>query len=275
MFSCRPRSRCVLALALVRPCSAWVAISRTAGRRSSTLTMQEAPPLTLHCKAGPDQTSYGDCPFAHAVRLCLETKSLSYNLEPHGPDNKPAWLLEGYGGKMPALEIGSGADRRVVTESRTIAEEIDRLCPSPSLSPEGLEAGDAAAADVFPAMAGYVKNTDAARVDELKKPLLLALCKLDAHLASSGSFVAGEQMSMADCFLVPKLYHMQIVAAHFHGFEVPPQFEALQAYMSRTLESVMFRRTAPVPPMVKWGWANARGNAAEIERAAAEALAAD
>ena len=60
-------------------------------RRSGTLAMKQ---LTLHCKAGPDGTSYGACPFAHAIRLCLESKSLSYKLEPHGPDNKPVWLLD-------------------------------------------------------------------------------------------------------------------------------------------------------------------------------------
>ena len=163
--------------------------------------------------------------------------------------------------------------QQVVTESRTIGEAIDAMCPEPSLSPAGLEDADAAAAGLFPAMAGYVKNVEPEKDDELKKALLLALCKLDAHLAQSGTYLAGEQVSLADCFLAPKLYHMSIVAQYYKGFSVPPQFEALNAYMARTLQSEALVKTSPVPPMVRWGWANARQDFAEVQKAAEEALA--
>ena len=178
---------------------------------------------------------------------------------------------------VPALEIASPGGREVVTESRAIGDVIDgRLCPAPSLAPAGLAAAEAAAADLFPAFAAFCKNADATKDDELRKPLLLALCKLDAHLAAGGGdFLAGDQLSLADCFLVPKLLHLRVAGSHFKGFEVPPQFETLQAYSRCMLEeSELLRRTAPVPAMVRWGWANARGDPAEIERAAAEALVA-
>jgi len=265
--------RCVLALALARPTASF-GIRAATLRRASALTMQEGAAITVHCKSGPDGVSFGDCPFAHAVLLCLEAKSLSYSVEPHGPNNKPEWLKAEYEGKMPALEI-TGADgtrQQVVTESRTIGEAIDAIC-EPSLSPAGLEAADAAAAGFFPAMAGYVKNVEPEKDDELKKALLLALCKLDAHLAQSGTYLAGEKLSLADCFLAPKLYHMAIVAQYYKGFSVPPQFEALSAYMARTLQSEALVKTSPVPPMVRWGWANARKDFAEVQKAAEEALA--
>ena len=258
-----------LALTSRRPAAA---VAR-AGRRALP-SMAAQPPLALHCKAGPDGASYGDCPFAHGVRLCLEAKSLAYQLEPHGPNNKPTWLVEEHGGKMPALEIGAGAERQVVTESRAIADEIDRQLPGPSLAPAGLAEAEAAAADFFPALAGFVKNRDAGLANDKKKALLLALCKLDAHLAGSGEYAAGDAFSIADAFLAPKLYHMRVAAAHYQGFEPPEQFEALKAYSDRMLGSELLLRTAPVAPMVVWGWANARGDEAEIERASAAALAA-
>ena len=62
--------------------------------------------LTLHVKAGPDGRAFGDCPFAHALRMAIEHKGLEYTLAPHAPDAKPDWLVDGYGGKMPCLVDG-------------------------------------------------------------------------------------------------------------------------------------------------------------------------
>lgn len=241
--------------------------------RALTMSAGSKPKLVLHCKAGPDGQSYGDCPFAHAVRLALEVKDLEYSLAPHGPNNKPDWLVANHGGSMPALEIIGDNDSQtdVLTESREIVSEIcKRFRPHGSLSPPGLAAAEEAAAPLFGAFARYTKNTEVEADSELKKALLLSLCKLDAHLASPGEWAAGSEMSAADCFLLPKLYHVRTAGAHFKDFEIPANFEALQEYMRNGFESQMLYRTAPPPPMVRWGWANARGDAAQVELAASE-----
>lgn len=96
--------------------------------------------IELLCKAGPDGASLGDCPFCHYVQMVLRykvrprlgrwctcmhvciryarhttrpdslaqqhyyiTQGLKYRLVPLTPEDKPEWLLEGYGGKMPCL----------------------------------------------------------------------------------------------------------------------------------------------------------------------------
>ena len=222
--------------------------------------------VSLYIKAGPDGESIGDCPFAHGVRILLEAKGIPCDIVPRGPDNKPDWLLDSNGGKMPALRV----DGEVVQESRSIADWVEARVPSPSLAPPELAAAEEAASALFPAFAKYVKNVDDDAADvELKKGLTLALCNLDAYLSKSGKYLAGSELSIADCFLLPKLYHMREVAGHFKGYEVPEQFEALEQYMYAG--SDLMYAVAPTPAMVRWGWSVARGEPASVVAAMAEA----
>ena len=221
-------------------------------------------------KAGPDGKAFGDCPFAHATRMALEHKGVAYELMPHGPDNKPDWLLADYGGAMPCLEDG----KKIVTESSVIADYIDESFPEPSLSPSGLEAAEAARSPVFGSFARYCKNKEAEADGELKKALLLTLCNLDAHLEKAASpFAAGTEFSRCDCFLLPALYHIRVAGACYKDFEIPSQFTALNAYIDAMFESDLLYRTAPPPAMVKWGWANARGDAEAAEKVIEELAA--
>ena len=72
----------------------------------------------------------------------------------------------------------------------------------------------------------------------------------------------------ADCFLLPALLHVRVAGARFKGFEIPPQFDALQTYIAAC--EPLVAKSAPPDPMVVWGWANARGDAAAAAVAAAE-----
>jgi len=230
--------------------------------------------LTLHVKAGPDGRTAGDCPFAHALQLMLTTKGVPFELAPHAPDAKPEWLVTDHEGKMPCLV--READGVVVTESRTIASWIDDNYPAPSMMGDDfaeLDAAEAAAKPVFGAFARYCKSTSESQdeEDELKKNLLLSLCTLDAQLAKEASpYATGGRMSVCDCFLLPALYHVTHAGAAFKDFVVPPQFDSLHAYLEHGFATEAFLSTAPPPALVRWGWANARG---DLTAAAKEAEA--
>jgi len=226
--------------------------------------------LTLHVKAGPDGRAIGDCPFAHAIRFAAAAKGLEMDVVPHSPTSKPSWLVEQYEGKMPCLVDDN---QKVVTESRVITNHLEEIYPMPSLTDSpNLEAAEEAATPVFMAFARYCKNTDADNDDELKKALLLALCTLDAALSKTrpGPYSCGAVPSMADCFLLPALFHVSIAGKAFKEFEVPPQFESLHQYMDYAFATPLFAGCAPAPAMVRWGWANARGDEAAAAAAAAE-----
>ena len=49
-----------------------------------------------------------------------------------------------------------------------------------------------------------------------------------------------------------------------------PQFDSLRQYMDGTFATPLFSSCAPEPAMVRWGWANARGDADAAAAAAAE-----
>ena len=227
--------------------------------------------LQLHVKAGPDGRSVGDCPFAHAIQIVCAVKKLEVQVLPHSPTNKPQWLVEEHGGKMPCL-VDNG---QVVTESRVIADYLEQRFPQPPLAGlPGQAAAEQVAGPVFGAFARYCKSTDDTTPPEeqreLKKALLLALCNLDAHLMSNPApFVAGSTPSVVDAFLLPALYHIQVAGTAYKDFEIPVQFDALNTYMQKNLNAKSVKACTPPEAMVRWGWANARSD--EAAAAAAEA----
>ena len=229
--------------------------------------------LELHIKAGPNGRVAGDCPFAHAIRIAAAAKSIDLNILPHGPTNKPEWLVSKYDGKMPCLVSDDG--KEVVTESKVIAQWLEDNYPTPPLTGSPLQqAAEEVAGPVFGAFARYCKSTEddeSPDGKERKKALLLALCNLDTYLQNNAApFAAGPTITTVDCFLLPALYHIQVAGLEFKGFEIPYQFDALNLYMERHLNSKMVQACTPPEAMVLWGWANARGDTAaayDAERA--------
>ena len=222
------------------------------------LLLSSVESLVLHVKAGPDAVSIGDCPFAHALRIVLNTKGLPVDVQPHGPNNKPTWLVNDYGGKMPALEDNG----MVFTESRLIADYLESTYPEPSMTNSpALEAAEEAAQPIFGCFARFAKCTSGEEEQTArKKALLLALCQLDAVLKEQARpFAAGTQISLADAFLLPALYHIKHAGEQLLDFEVPVAFESLCAYMDAGFACDVMRETAPDPAAVRWGWAQARG----------------
>jgi glutathione S-transferase len=216
--------------------------------------------MTLYCKAGPDGKSVGDCPFAHFVRLVLEEKGLDYDLRPAVQETKPTWLIEHYDGKMPALRHR----QECYVESDVIAAYLDFFFPDPPLAvpPEKEEAVATAVEGFFPAVARYLKHAlDGDDADqELKQNLCIVLERLDKHLSSSGPFLAGEKMTLADCSLAPKLYHLQTGLAAFKdgAVDVPKDYPRVQAYCDTVFARPSFQKTVYPAETVAWGWGNAR-----------------
>ena len=123
----------------------------------SAVFYQGSNALQLHVKAGPDGKTVGDCPFAHAIQICCAVKKLNVEVIPHSPSEKPAWLIEEHGGKMPCLvadPIIDGEVREVVTESRAIAQWLEAKYPEPPMdSLPGTAAAEEVVAPVFGAFA--------------------------------------------------------------------------------------------------------------------------
>lgn len=217
--------------------------------------------IELLCKAGPEGAALGDCPFCHYVQLVLRYKGLRYRLVPLAPEDKPEWLVEGYGGKMPCLVH----DEEAYTDSATITQYLEYFFPGEvpltleEEDPELEEEVKAATSGVFGAFARYIKNLDKAQDPPLQAALFAELGKVDALLQKTGGpFLAGERITLDDMALAPKLYHVKVGVAQFKNVIIPPGLNALAAYMRHVFDMEIFQESTYPPDIITWGWGNAR-----------------
>ena len=223
--------------------------------------------MTLYLKAAEDGTSVGDCPFAHYVRMVLEEKGLEYEVRPCTAESKPQWLVELFDGKMPALRHR----KECYTESEVIAQYLDFFF-SETVSLSSPKKGDIKATNeivggLFPAIAKYLKHTpDGDEADgELKSALYDALEQIETHLKSDtrkGPFLVGDgnNITLVDCNVTPKLYHMKVGIASFKdgAIDVESNFPAIHTYMETMFNRDSFKKTSYPEEEIVWGWKNAR-----------------
>jgi glutathione S-transferase len=199
--------------------------------------------------------------------MVLEEKALEYELKPATQETKPQWLVEHYQGKMPALRHR----KECYVESSVIADYLDFFFPNPPLkltSSKEVEEAERATAGLFPALAKYLKHTPDGDDDDaaLRRSLEEALSELESHLskdARSGPYLVGngEQLSLMDCSLTPKLYVAQCGLEVFkkNAVDISAQFPAVQAYMNTMFARDSFAKTVYPKETLVWGWSNARG----------------
>lgn len=231
--------------------------------------------MTLYLKAGPDGVSIGDCPFAHYIRMVLLEKKLEHDVRPSTQDTKPSWLIDHYEGKMPALRHR----KECYTESDVIAQYLEFFFSEephyPSLTVKGdseeekdqYQVASEIASKLFPAVAKYLKHTPDGDDDdqELLQNLQNVLQEMENHLSnqktdSTPFFGNGENITLLDCSLAPKLYHMTVGMKHFKKNEdtVLGQYPSLKKYIDMMFDRDSFKEALYGEEVVVWGWSNAR-----------------
>jgi len=140
--------------------------------------------MTLYLKPAEDGKSVGDCPFAHFVRMVLAEKGLEYELVPSTQEAKPQWLIEDYGGKMPALRHR----KECYVDSEVIAQYLDFFFKEPELSGSSVDTTKATEVvdGFFPAMAKFVKHNPNGDDEDKEKQVALEekLLNLETQLSS-------------------------------------------------------------------------------------------
>jgi len=222
--------------------------------------------MTLYIKAGPDGTSPGDCPFAHYVRMVLSEKSLEYELRPSTPETKPNWLIESYGGSMPALRHR----KECYVESDVICQYLDFFFEEPALTVKKKEMNVAkdCTDGFFGCVARYLKHTNNSDKEDLtlKSNLEDKLGELNEHLSRderSGPYFTsdGETFTLVDCSLAPQLHHLKVGLKAFkdNAVDLETSFPAVWGYMTKVFERSSFQEAIYEEDVVIWGWKNARG----------------
>eukprot|EP01041_Mallomonas_annulata_P006529 gene6529-13216_t len=224
--------------------------------------------VDLYCKSNRDGTQIGDCPFTQFVQMVLLKKGINYNLKPTTSSNKPAWLNDKHSGKMPCL-VHNGVS---MTDSLAIAEYLEKAFPHSSLTRQGAYSYQEVlekTAGFFPALSAAIKNTDASKDAELLSAIDSQLDLLDEIIRSTpGQYICGLEVTLADLYLLPQLFHAMVTLEHFKGVEIyhiegDATRPALENYLSRMLDSEQFnnKRVYYSVDEVVYGWKIARGEA--------------
>ncbi|POI21246.1 hypothetical protein CIB84_015008 [Bambusicola thoracicus] len=68
----------------------------------------------------------------------------------------------------------------------------------------------------------------------------------EPHLRTSQRrFLDGDQLTLADCNLLPKLNIVQIVCQHYRRFGIPKDLQAVWRYLNNAAETKEFKYTCP------------------------------
>uniref|UniRef100_A0A8B9Q9I1 Chloride intracellular channel protein n=1 Tax=Apteryx owenii TaxID=8824 RepID=A0A8B9Q9I1_APTOW len=131
----------------------------------------------------------------------------------------------------------------------------------PRLAARNPEA-NTAGLDVFAKFSAYVKNGNPTLDAGLQQGLLRALRALDTFLLtplpqeldegsaeepppSQRRFLDGDELTLPDCNLLPKLHVLQVVCQRFRGFGIPEELAGLQRYLRNAAAREEFASTCP------------------------------
>uniref|UniRef100_A0A8B9FKK7 Chloride intracellular channel protein 3 n=1 Tax=Amazona collaria TaxID=241587 RepID=A0A8B9FKK7_9PSIT len=220
-----------------------------------------APTLSFCPQASEDGESVGHCPFCQRLFMVLLLKGVPFTLTT--VDVKRALdVLKDFapGAQLPVL-LYNGEPK---TDTVTIEDFLeDKLGPPmfPSLVPQHRESS-LAGNDIFHKFSTYIKNPARRRSARSPRNLLRALLNLDEFLsaplehelahephlrASRRRFLDGDQLTLADCNLLPKLNIVQVSAgtSHYRRFGIPKDLRGVWRYLNSARETKEFRYSCP------------------------------
>ncbi|XP_015273940.1 PREDICTED: chloride intracellular channel protein 4, partial [Gekko japonicus] len=139
----------------------------------------------------------------------------------------------------------------VKTDVNKIEEFLEEvLCPPKysKLSPKHPES-NTAGMDIFAKFSAFIKNPRAEANEALERGLLKTLQKLDDYLnaplpdeidensmedvlVSNRKFLDGDEMTLADCNLLPKLHIVKVVAKKYRNFDIPKSMTGIWRYLT-------------------------------------------
>ncbi|XP_007089020.1 chloride intracellular channel protein 2 isoform X2 [Prionailurus viverrinus] len=177
------------------------------------------PEIELFVKAGSDGESIGNCPFCQRLFMILWLKGVKFN---------------------------------VTTVDMT---------RYPHLSPKNKESFDVGC-NLFAKFSAYIKNTQKEANKNFEKSLLREFKRLDDYLntplldeidpdsaeeltVSRRLFLDGDQLTLADCSLLPKLNIIKVAAKKYRDFDIPAEFSGVWRYLHNAYAREEFIHTCP------------------------------
>ncbi|XP_038582596.1 chloride intracellular channel protein 5b [Micropterus salmoides] len=217
------------------------------------------PDISLFVKAGNDGESIGNCPFSQRLFMILWLKGVVFNVTTVDLKRKPADLHNLAPGTHPPFLTFNGEVKTDINKIEEFLEET--LCPPkyPKLGAKQRES-NTAGNDIFAKFSAYIKNTKLEANAGLEKGLTKALKKLDDYLnsplpdeidadsmeeekGSNRCFLDGNELTLADCNLLPKLHIVKVVAKKYRNYDIPSDMTGVWRYLKNAYTRDEFTNT--------------------------------
>ncbi|XP_051264840.1 chloride intracellular channel protein 5b isoform X1 [Dicentrarchus labrax] len=215
--------------------------------------------ISLFVKAGNDGESIGNCPFSQRLFMILWLKGVVFNVTTVDLKRKPADLHNLAPGTHPPFLTFNGEVKTDINKIEEFLEEM--LCPPkyPKLAAKQRES-NTAGNDIFAKFSAYIKNTKPEANAVLEKGLTRALKKLDDYLnspltdeidadsmeeekGSNRCFLDGNELTLADCNLLPKLHIVKVVAKKYRNYDIPSDMTGVWRYLKNAYTRDEFTNT--------------------------------
>uniref|UniRef100_A0A3B3VR86 Chloride intracellular channel protein n=1 Tax=Poecilia latipinna TaxID=48699 RepID=A0A3B3VR86_9TELE len=210
-------------------------------------------------QAGSDGESIGNCPFSQRLFMILWLKGVVFNVTTVDLKRKPADLHNLAPGTHPPFLTFEG---NVLTDVNKIEEYLEEMLGPPKyprLATKNRES-NVAGNDIFARFSAYVKNTRPEKNRSLEKSLNKALAKLDEYLMrpipdevqsgrhsgegpSTRKYLDGDELTLADCNLLPKLHVVKVVAKKYRKYDIPSEFKGVWRYLDNAYKRDEFTNT--------------------------------
>ncbi|XP_046692725.1 chloride intracellular channel protein 5b isoform X2 [Silurus meridionalis] len=219
------------------------------------------PDLELFVKAGSDGESIGNCPFSQRLFMILWLKGVVFNVTTVDLKRKPADLHNLAPGTHPPFLTYNGEVKTDINKIEEFLEEVLAPPKYPKLAAKHRES-NTAGIDIFAKFSAYIKNSRPEANGGWEKNLTKALKKLDDYLnsalpdeidadsmeeekSSNRKFLDGDELTLADCNLLPKLHIVKVVAKKYRNYDIPTEMTGVWRYLNNAYVRDEFTNTCP------------------------------
>ncbi|XP_066215382.1 chloride intracellular channel protein 5 isoform X1 [Saccopteryx leptura] len=232
-----------------------------------------SPEIQLFVKAGIDGESIGNCPFSQRLFMILWLKGVVFNVTTVDLKRKPADLHNLAPGTHPPFLTFNGDVKTDVNKIEEFLEETLTPEKYPRLAAKHRES-NTAGIDIFSKFSAYIKNTKQQSNAALERGLTKALKKLDDYLntplpeeidantrgdddkGSRRKFLDGDELTLADCNLLPKLHVVKIVAKKYRNYDFPAEMTGLWRYLKNAYARDEFTNTCAADSEIELAYAD-------------------
>jgi hypothetical protein len=215
----------------------------------------DRPTIELFVKAAVDKMKNGGCPICHRYFLVFyilrERGLIDLVVTTFLPECPPKEVLEFSNGKhYPLIKVHNGVDSRgqditglecdAVDEIEALLDRFD--CDDMRSRKESN--GEAVAELSFEDL--YMKFSQFLKMGGDSSSLVRILEKVEGHLREYGTrFMLGDNLTRADCYLLPTLQHIRVAGKAYKNFEIPTELVYIWRYLKAAYSTDAFQESCP------------------------------